>query len=140
MELLETQDPEKKRLIESSDRHKRAMEKELGDLTMKTDKVIKNALIVGGSLALTFLVISAISQGRKKKKRKLAKAASAATTSVGGEPVAPAPEEEEEDDEPSVLNKVGTQLLNQASLILLDLARQKLNEYLIARKKTDEHS
>lgn len=137
MELLETQDPEKKRLIESSDRHKRAMEKELGDLTMKTDKVIQNALIIGGSLALTFLVISAIGQGRKKKKKKLAKAAA---VGAAGEPVAPTPEEEEEDEEPSVLNKVGTQLLNQASLILLDLARQKLNEYLIARKKKDEHS
>lgn len=135
MELLETQDPEKKRLIETSDRHKRAMEKELGDLTTKTDKMLKNALIIGGSLALTFLLISAISKGRKKKKRKLAQAAAAAS----GEPIAPTPEEDD-DDEPSVLSKVGTQLLNQASVILLDLARQKLNEYLASRKTTDEHS
>ncbi len=135
MELLETQDPEKKRLIETSDRHKRAMEKELGDLTTKTDKMLKNALIIGGSLALTFLLISAISKGRKKKKRKLAQAAAAAS----GEPIAPTPEMDD-DDEPSVLSKVGTQLLNQASVILLDLARQKLNEYLASRKTTDEHS
>jgi hypothetical protein len=136
MELLETQDPEKRRLIETSDRHKRAMEKELGDLTMKTDKVLKNALIVGGSLALTFLVISAIGKGRKKKKKKLASTA----VGVGGAPVAPAPEEDDDDNEPSVLSKVGTQLLNSASVILLDLARQKLSEYMASRKNPDEHS
>ena len=77
MELLETQDPDKKKLIETSDRHKRAMEKELSDLTEKTDRVLKNALIIGGSLALTFLVISALSKKRKKKKKKLALEASA---------------------------------------------------------------
>lgn len=138
MELLETQDPEKKRLIETSDRHKRAMQKEIGDLTLKTDKVLKNALIIGGSLALTFLVISAIGKGRKKKRKKIAKAQAA--IGAAGEPVAPTLEDDEDDDdEPSVLNKVGTQLLNQASVILLDLARQKLNEYLASRK-TDEHS
>lgn len=138
MELLETQDPEKKRLIETSDRHKRAMEKEIGDLTSKTDKVVKNALIIGGALALTFLVISSIGKARKKKRKKIAKAQ--AVVGVGGEPVSPPLEEDDDDDEPSVLNKVGSQLLNQASLILLDMARQKLNEYLASRKKPDEHT
>lgn len=133
MELLETQDPDKKKLIETSDRHKRAMEKELSDLTQKTDRVLKNALIIGGSLALTFLVISALSKKRKKKKKKLALEASA---QAGLTPDAP----EEEEDGPSILSTVGTQLLNQASVILLDLARQKLKEYMATRNTTDENS
>jgi hypothetical protein len=134
MELLETQDPDKKKLIEASDRHKRAMEKELSDLTQKTDRVLKNALIIGGSLALTFLVISALSKRRKKKKKKLALEASA---QAGLTPDAP---EQEEEDGPSILSTVGTQLLNQASVILLDLARQKLKEYMATRNTPDEHS
>lgn len=134
MELLETQDPEKKKLIEASDRHKRAMEKELTDLTQKTDRVIKNALIIGGSLALTFLVISALSKKRKKKKKKLALEAAAQPG------VTPQAAEEEEEDGPSVLGTVGTQLLNQASVILLDVARQKLKEYLATRNTSNEHS
>ena len=70
MELLETQDPERKRLLETSDRHKRAMEKELSEITQKTDRVLKNALIIGGSLALTFLIVSSLAKRRKKKKKK----------------------------------------------------------------------
>lgn len=135
MELLETQDPDKKKLIEASDRHKRAMEKELTDLTQKTDRVIKNALIIGGSLALTFLVISALSKKRKKKKKKLALEAAAQAG------LTPETASEEEDDEgTSILGTVGTQLLNQASVILLDVARQKLKEYLATRNTPDEHS
>ena len=136
MELLETQDPEKKRLIETSDRHKRAMEKELQDLTQKTDKALKNALIIGGSLALTFLVITALSKRRKKKKKKRAAIAAAQAGLSTGEAEAV----EEEDDGPSVLGQVGTQLLNQASVILLDIARQKLKEYLASRNAPDDHS
>lgn len=135
MELLETQDPDKKKLIEASDRHKRAMEKELTDLTQKTDRVIKNALIIGGSLALTFLVISALSKKRKKKKKKLALEAAA---QPGLTPEADA--EEDDDEGTSILGTVGTQLLNQASVILLDVARQKLKEYLATRNTPDEHS
>lgn len=135
MELLETQDPERKKLIETSDRHKRAMEKELQDLTQKTDRVLKNALIIGGSLALTFLVISTLSRKRKKKKKKQ-DAALAAQAGLPGEPA----ETEDDEDGPSILGRVGTQLLNQASLILLDLARQKLKEYLATRNTPDDNS
>jgi hypothetical protein len=134
MELLETQDPERIRLLETSDRHKKAMEKELTDLTKKTDKMLKNALIIGGSLAVTFLVISALSTKRKKKKKKQAIAAAA----KAGEPTDGM--ETEDDDSPSVLGQVSKQVLNAASVVLLDMARQKLSEYLATRNKPDEHS
>ncbi len=131
MELLESQDPERKKLIETSDRHKRALEKEVSELTQKANKMVTNALIIGGSLALTYLLISSISSHRKKKKNKL-------------KTQADAPEEvqevEEEDHGPSVLSQIGTRVLNEASTILLDIAKEKLAEYLASRKQTNENS
>ncbi len=135
MELLETQDPERKRLLETSDRHKRAMEKELSEITQKTDRVLKNALIIGGSLALTFLIVSSLAKRRKKKKKKLALEA-AAQAGLPAEGI----EEEEEDHASSFIGQMGNQLLNQATVILLDLARQKLKEYMATRQTPDDHS
>lgn len=136
MELLETQDPERTRLLETSDRHKKAMEKEIAEITKKTDRALKNALIIGGSLAVTFLVISALSKKRKKKKKKRALEAAA----KAGEPTDSPDSEQEDDDGPSVLGQVSKQILNAASVVLLDIARQKLSEYLATRNKPDEHS
>ena len=132
MELLEGQDPEKKKLIETSERHKRALEKEVGDMTKKTERMLTNALIIGGSLAATYFIISSISGRKKKKKQKNAKAKSAATEGVE--------ENVEEDHGPSVMGQIGTKILNQATILLLDLAKEKLFEYLESRKKADENS
>ena len=131
MELIESQDPEKKKLIETSDRHKRALEKEVDALTQKANKMVTNALIIGGSLALTYLLISSISSHRKKKKNKLKTQADAPED---------VQEAEEEDDGPSVLSQLGTRVLNEASTILLDIAKEKLAEYLASRKQTNENS
>ena len=134
MELLETQDPERKKLIETSDRHKRAMEKEVDELTKKTDRMLMNALIIGGSLAVTYFLIGSIAKRKKKKKKKVGLASAAS-------PEGPAVQaDEQEDDEPSVITKVGNHLLQQATMLLLDLAKDKLMEYLESRKKADEHS
>lgn len=132
MELLETQDPEKKKLIESSDRHKRALEKELSEMTQKTDRMLTNALIIGGSLALTYFVISSLSRKRRKKKNKIV---TAAAPKEGDLTVATT-----EDDSPSVLGEVGDKIMNQISFLVLDIAKDKLMEYLKKSKKTDDHS
>ena len=131
MELLESQDPEKKKLIETSDRHKRALEKEVSALTQKADKMVTNALIIGGSLALTYLLISSISSRRKKKKNKLKAQANASeeVQEVG-----------EENHGPSLLSQIGTRVLNEASTILLDIAKEKLSEYLASRNQANENS
>ncbi|HQQ96985.1 MAG TPA: hypothetical protein PLX35_06955 [Cyclobacteriaceae bacterium] len=131
MELLETQDPEKKRLIETSDRHKRALEKEVNELSKKTERMVTNALIIGGSLALTYFLVSSLSGKKKKRKHKVVQA-----QAEGGAVI----ETDEESDEPSVLGQLGTKILNQATIMLLDIAKDKLFEYLESRKKADEHS
>ena len=133
MELLETQDPEKKKLIETSERHKREMQKEVSAITDKTEKALKNALIIGGSLALTYILISQIGISRKKRKKVKSKIVK---------------NELEEDDEvietssgvPSFIKQIGENLASQATLILLDLAKDKLAEYLNKRKAENENS
>lgn len=138
MELLESQDPDKKRLIESSERHKRALEKQVNELGAKTEKMLTNALIIGGSLALTYFVVSSLSSGKKKKKRK-AKAAKAKAEVTD--------ESDEEIEEssgsivaPTIINMVGSRIINTLTFMLLDIAKEKLFDYLKSRKQDDENS
>ncbi len=141
MELLEGQDPEKKRLIETSERHKKALEKEVTELTEKTDKMLTNALIIGGSLLATYFVVSAFSGGGKKKKRRKKKVVLVAKTAKDdNENIEESEEEEEDSSGPSLMSVVGNRVLSQASVILLNIAKDKLFEYLESRKKTDENS
>ena len=140
MELLESQDPRKKKLIETSDRYKHELEREVKAMTEKTQRTMKNALIIGGSLVLTYFLVSQLSSSSSKKKKKK-------KTKVV-QPVVNGDEEEEEDDDepasfgmPSIISQVGTQVLSQASFVLLELAKEKLAEYLQSRnKKEDENS
>lgn len=133
MELLESQDPEKKKLIETSDRHKRALEKEVHEMTKKTERMLTNALIIGGSLALTYFLVNSLSGGKKKKRKN--KTLKAPETAIDGVDTI-----EEEDQGPSIVSQIGTHILNKATVLILDIAKEKLIEYLESRKKADENS
>ena len=128
MELLETQDPERKKLIETSDRHKRELEKEVKDMSDKTEKVVKNALIIGGVLAVSYLLVSQLGSGKKKKKVKT----KAVATSEA--------EEEDEPEAPGVFAQIGSKVVDTATLVLLDLAKEALTEFLKNRKQKDGNS
>ena len=137
MEILETQDPEKRKLIETSDRHRKEIEKEVSELSERTDRALKNALIIGGALALTYVVVSQISSSKKKKKK----------TRVKPKAVVEQEEVEEEDESPtfagienSLLSQIGTKIVNTATLVLLDMAKAKLSEFLQSQKKSNEDS
>lgn len=67
---MQTQDPEKKRLIEESERHKNELQKEVKAMSDKTERAVKNALIIGGTLAITYLIVSQLGSSRKKEKQK----------------------------------------------------------------------
>lgn len=125
MELLETQDPEKRKLLETSFRHRQEMERELKDISQRSEKVLKNALIIGGALALTYLVVNQLStsKGKRKKSKKQTEG-----------------ETEYEAEEPSALAKMSTKAIDMATVFLLDLAKEKLSEYLQQRKLKDENS
>jgi hypothetical protein len=140
MELLEGQDPDKKRLIETSERHRRALEKQVNELGAKTEKMVTNALIIGGSLALTYFVVSSLSSGKKKKKKRKAKATKAQVETAE----AVDDEVEESGDEsivaPTIISMVGSRVINTLTFMLLDIAKEKLFDYLKARKQDDENS
>lgn len=134
MEILESQDPEKKRLIEASERHKRALEKEVSDLSGRTEKVLTNALIIGGVLALSYIVVRQLSSSGKKKKHKKNKKVTASVIPVSTDND---DDDEEDDGSPSLLSNIGSRIANQATAILIDIARQKLVDYLESRKKEE---
>lgn len=134
MEILESQSPEKRKLIEASERHKKALEKEVSEISSKTEKVITNALIIGGALALSYIIVRQLSS-KSKKKQKKAKKVTAPQRQVSNDA-----DDEEEEESPSMLADIGNKLASQATVILVDIARQKLMEYLESRKKTDEAS
>jgi hypothetical protein len=134
MELLESSDPEKKRLVEASDRHKRALEKDFMGLSADTQTLVKNALIIGGVLAVSYFVVRQFSSSSKPKKRKKAR-----KVTLVQPPVSTAQDDDDDDHStsPSLLADIGTRMANQATIILIDIARQKLMEYLDSRKKEE---
>lgn len=133
MELLETQNPERKKLLETSERHKRELEKEVKDMSDKTEKVLKNALIIGGALAVTYLLVSQLGSGKKKKKSKAKIQLQAA----------PAPTDqmvEEEEETPSAFSAIGAKIADTATVMLLDIAKEALSEFLKTRQQKNADS
>ncbi|MFM8834245.1 MAG: hypothetical protein ACKOEV_11535 [Cytophagales bacterium] len=133
MELLETQNPERRKLLETSERHKRELEKEVKQVSERTEKVLKNSLIIGGTLAITYLVVSQLGSGKKKKK----------FTKVKFQAAPNAPNAEANDEEHEILGSfasITSQIANTATLMLLDIAKDALTEFLKTRNKDNENS
>jgi len=137
MEILESQDPEKKKLIEASERHKRALEKGVSDLTTDTQKMLTNAAIIGGVLIASYFVVRSLSSsGEKKKKRKKSR------VTLVSPSVSRASDDDDDYEEVApagggLLAGIGANLANQATVILIDMAREKLMEFLESRKKAE---
>ncbi|QOI96446.1 MAG: hypothetical protein HRU69_02645 [Flammeovirgaceae bacterium] len=132
--MQQTDDPVKSQLLRKASQQRDELEGELKDLSDRTEKFLTNALIIGGALALTYVLVRQLG-GRKKKKSKTKKAVTKPQAEV---------EAESEDDSPvtHVVSQIGTALLSQATVFLLNMAKEKLTEYLQAQaqKNTHEHS
>lgn len=126
MELLETQDPEKKKLLALSDHHRKELEKEVKEISQRTERVLTNALIVGGVLALSYFAVSQFTKAKSKKKQRKEQESRAAVAAVDNENVVAEP--------PSLMSEIGSKILNQATMILIELAREKLMDYLEKKK------
>lgn len=123
MELLESDDP-KSKLVKKAALHRYAMEDEARLITARTEKVITNALIIGASLAATFFVVKQLS-GKRSKKSKIK------SKKLKVVPVTNDIDEDEGDTHmPGIVNQIGSVLATQATSFLLDLAKEKLLEYL----------
>lgn len=132
----EIDDPIKSSLLKKSEQYRESLEEEAKELSDRTEKIVTNALIVGGSLALAYFVYRQFSGGSKKSKTKVKKAKAADTVTEVEEEV------EETSGASKLISQIGTALVSQASVLLLSLAKEKLSEYLQAQaqKKSNEHS
>jgi hypothetical protein len=134
MEILQSQDPEKKRLMEAAQLHKEALAQNVQAVSERTQKIMTNALVIGGALALTYLLVSQLSGGKSKKKK------SKTVTLVTQAPAETAATTEAEESDDSLLAQIGTKIINEATVILLNLAKEKLSEYLNSGKQQNENS
>lgn len=116
------QDIERKKLVETSERHKLELTNELNGIGVRTDKLLTNALIIGGSLAFTYLLVNQLTGERKKSKKTKAQ-------KVQSE------DELEIEEEPTLFSILSAKLVDQATLVLLDIAKEKLSEYIQSKQR-----
>lgn len=128
MAFAPVSDPEKKRLTEEVARRKAELDKATGFLPGRTDKVIRNALIIGGALAASYLVFRAVSKYRKKNK------------SVSDDPLKPAPIPSASSGASDFLAQIGNRVAQEATLFLLRLAKEKLTEWIESKQSRDGNS
>jgi hypothetical protein len=140
MELLETDDPVKGQLLKKSAMHREQLEEDARLISEKTERMLTNAIVIGGALAVTYFLVSRFAGSKQKKKNKAAKIhlvhgpASESQPTVSAEP-----------EQPGMMSQIGAALASQATVFLLGLAKEKLGDFLQAQqggKKTsaDEHS
>jgi len=124
MELLESNDP-KMELLKKSAKHRQDLEDEVRLISAKTERIITNALIIGGTLAAAYVLMRQFSAPTRKRKVKSQKL----------KVVQAAPEAVEVDDDetayaPGIVSQVGQAIASQATVFLLTLAKEKLSDFL----------
>ena len=121
MAIHEADDPVKSRLLKRSEKHREELVGEVKGISEQTERILTTALVAGGILALGYFLVSELSHGRGSKKK---------TKKERGEN-----DGDEQREEPGVLGQIGATLANHVVLFLLDVARQKLSEYLESKKE-----
>ena len=92
----------------ASDQHKRAIEAEFKDLADQSKKIAMRILLIGGGLALAYLVVKALWGGQDKEK----------------------PAIREKVKTSSVFSEIRDFILAELATFLLSFAKEKLEEYL----------
>lgn len=133
MELLESGDP-KSQLLKKAAMQRGALEEEAKLISDRTQKVIVNALVIGGALAATYFLVRQFSGSKKKSKSKPGRIKLVSSREADDE------EEVTEVKMPGVVAQIGTALASQATVFLLTLAKEKLAEYMEsqAQKKSED--
>lgn len=130
MKLLKKSDLEKQKLKQASVMYKKELEDEIKSISKSTEKFAINALFIGGALALTYLAVTQLTGSKSKKK------GSKRQKNDDDEDI----HESHESSSPNILSQVGEILVTQATMVLLEFAKEKLSEYLHSRKADDENS
>lgn len=126
MKLLENPDSEKRKLMEASERYRQEIEDEVYSISNGTERILTNALFIGGALALTYFAVTGLRSSKKKKSKKRERDDD--------------DDDIEESSEPTIMSQIGEAVITQATMILLEFAKEKLAEYLQRRQPTDEDS
>lgn len=116
---------EKSELEDRVKRKQFEMQEEASNLARQSDKMIKNALIIGGALVLTFFVVRSLTGKSSKKIEKKESAPS---------------DPEASSSQPSMIAGIGSRIAEGAVIFLLGLAKEQLSEYLKSRRKENEYS
>lgn len=124
MELLETNDP-KTELLKKSAKHRQELEEEVKLISERTEKIITNALIIGGTLAAAYFLVRQFSGSKERKRTKGQK-----IKIVQAKPGEEQDQFPEEPSAPGIVSQIGTALASQATIFLLSIAKEKLSEYL----------
>ena len=122
MELLESNDP-KMELLKKSAKHRQELEDEVRLISERTEKIITNALIIGGTLAAAYFIVRQFSGSNPKKKTKPQTLKVVQANTEDAEAV-------EEASGPGIVAQIGTALASQVTVFLLSMAKEKLSEYL----------
>ncbi len=91
--------------------------------------------MIGGTLALTYFVLRQFTASRRKKKR--SERIRIVQAQADGSEISP----QEDSAGSGIMAQIGTTLATQAAAFLLDIARQKLSEYIeekLAEKGEDD--
>lgn len=116
----------KQQLLRQSALYKDEMQEEFQNVKYRTDEMLKKALIIGGSLAITYMLFRQFSKSKRKKKAVKNESNNITT-------------DQEEDEElmvkqPSqfamMASEIGSNLANQATQFLLQIAKEKLMDLL----------
>lgn len=134
---LDSDDPVKSQLLRKSAHHREQLEEDVKLISERTEKIIINALIIGGALAATYFIVNSFSDSKSKHKSKVRKVRIVKDENNSGEEVVLAKEEEEV---PGVFSQIGTALVGQATVLLLSLAKEKLGEFMQSQNPKKENS
>lgn len=114
-------------LLKRSAKHREELQNEVRLLSARTESILTNALIIGGTLAASYFIVRQFTGPSKKVRRARIK-----NKTLSILPGASADEElvQEVDESPGIVSQIGTALASQATVFLLGLAKEKLAEYL----------
>jgi hypothetical protein len=133
---LETDDPVKGQLLQKSAHHRELLKEEVKLISERSEKIITNALVIGGALALTYFLVGYLSDADKKQKLKPRKI----KLVQGNEEKDSSIESTHEPEEAGIVSQIGAVLVAQATGFLLSIAREKLAEYLQSQSVKKENT
>jgi len=125
MEFLQGSNKEMSALLQRVNLKKSEMEEEAAKLSNQSDKMIKNALIIGGALVVTFFVVRSLTGKSSKKNDK---------------ELNPQDSSDQEPAGSSMISEIGSRVAEAAVVFLLGLAKEQLSGYLKSRQKENENT